>query len=301
MTVLRFLKKRGDLPFDKDDSNRFIPWVMGLMVFLATVALVGAATVSSVVNKWDQYSERSFRVEIAAPALNSELYIQRNLDRQNKAMGIIDATSGVKAIQVIANPRQRYLTLQHGDGPLPTILEVSIRDGYSIDLKSLQTTLSRHVSEVVVHDNQHEHLMAIRIAQSAVWMSVIISCLLGLAAVITIAFVTLTGLSVHRQTLDILTIVGAHRTYIANLFQEHAMRMAFKGGLIGVILSVLTFYWLRQFVGVIDIPFIIEGIPSAQIWFIIGITPIVGMILTSFAARLTVLSAITRQSVSLGK
>ena len=297
-TVPRFLKSRTDLPFDKDDANRFIPWVMGLMVFLATLALVGAATVSSVVNKWDQYSERSFKVEVAAPPFESPHFVQQNLERQHKAMEILEATAGVKKIHIIANSQPRYLTTYTNGGPMPVILEVTIRDGYRVDLKSLQETLSRHVSEIIIHDNQQERLTAVRVAQSAVWISVIVSCLLGLAAVVTIAFVTLTGLSVHRQTLDVLNIVGARRNYIAKLFQEHATRMAFKGGLIGVIFSLLTLAWLRKFIGAIDIPFVVEGIPSAQIWFIIVSTPIVGIILTAFAAKLTVLSALSSRVLS---
>ncbi len=293
----KFRKSSVDMPFAKDDANRFVPWIMGLMVFLATLALIGAATVSSVVKKWDQYIEKGFTVELATPPHYDPRFVQINLERQNRALRLLEETTGVKSVQVIANSQKtQYQPVDNGT-PVPTLIDVTMRDGYSIDLGRLEDKLANSISGAVVHDNQKERLTAVRLAKSAIWVSVITAALVGLAAIATFAFVTLTGLSVHQHTLEVLNIIGARRKYVAKLFQDHALWLAFRGGIIGAVLSLAALLSLRGFVGKIEVPYIAEGIPSAEIWLVVCITPVVGIVLASFAARLTVMVSLARRAV----
>jgi len=46
------LKHPSDLPFDTEGSPQLVPWIIALMIYLATLALVGSALLSKGVDEW---------------------------------------------------------------------------------------------------------------------------------------------------------------------------------------------------------------------------------------------------------
>ena len=47
------LKTYSDVPLNADPSGRFVPWIVALMVYLATISLMVAFSVSALINRWD--------------------------------------------------------------------------------------------------------------------------------------------------------------------------------------------------------------------------------------------------------
>ena len=46
------LFRRSDLPLDTDPAGGFLPWIVGLMVYLAALALAGAVLADGLVDRW---------------------------------------------------------------------------------------------------------------------------------------------------------------------------------------------------------------------------------------------------------
>lgn len=301
--MLNFWQGRFDVPFDQNIAHRFIPWVMGLMIFLATLALAAAVTIGSIVKKWDQSFTPGFTVELSNLDLSHPQYIALDIERQRKAVKILQNTVGIANAEVISKTGlntflEPQLTSGTEEAALPTLIDVEVRNGYHVDLEQLNVQLSRMVPGTIIRDHREWREKAIQIASSVIWISVIMASLIGLSAVLTIAFMTYTGLEAHHNIIEILHLIGARNYYIARQFQEHAIQLAFKGGLIGILLSAIVLFGIGSLLNQFQIPFVSDGVPKAQICLIVFLTPLIGLILTALSARLTVISTLAKRSVS---
>ena len=45
---------RSDLPFNRDASARFLPWIIGFMTYLCVIAVAAGLTVDRVAERWRQ-------------------------------------------------------------------------------------------------------------------------------------------------------------------------------------------------------------------------------------------------------
>jgi cell division transport system permease protein len=52
--------------------------------------------------------------------------------------------------------------------------------------------------------------------------------------------VTRTGLSIHRSVIEIVHLIGAPDSYIAQQFQAQSLRLGIVGGVVGTILAAAT-------------------------------------------------------------
>ena len=66
------------------------------------------------------------------------------------------------------------------------------------------------------------------------------SLLIGGAAVLTVIFTTRAGLAVHHAVVEVLHLIGARDGYIARQFQRQALRLALRGGIVGLVLTLAT-------------------------------------------------------------
>ena len=47
------LTGRSDLPLDKDEHSRFLPWLIAFMVFLSILAVAGMLVLNATAARWD--------------------------------------------------------------------------------------------------------------------------------------------------------------------------------------------------------------------------------------------------------
>ena len=62
----------------------------------------------------------------------------------------------------------------------------------------------------------------------------------ALVATAAVIFTTRTGLAVHRDVIEVLHLIGARDSYIANGFAYHAWWTGLRGGLFGAILAAAS-------------------------------------------------------------
>ncbi len=56
----------------------------------------------------------------------------------------------------------------------------------------------------------------------------------------TVVFVTRTGLSIHRSVIEIVHLIGAPDSYVAQQFQAQSLRLGVVGGVVGTIQAAAT-------------------------------------------------------------
>jgi len=150
----------ADLPFDNNHTPRLIPWMIAFMIYLACLALAGSLSLNQVISNWDKMFKNGFTVELSPPESYSQESQVYEIQRQKQVLNVLHSLRGIQHTQIIA---QTSLTStsnsliessQNTQLPLPTLIDVEVKPGHTIPLKSLSDTLSRVVPGTVVKSNR---------------------------------------------------------------------------------------------------------------------------------------------------
>ena len=232
-----------DLPLQADGSGRFLPWFIGLMVYLAALALASSQLLTSAIDHWDAGLRGSLTVQIAVPADGSPLpsaSLDAVLTQLRQAPGI------ARAVPLDMGAERDMLRPWLGSAlddqvlPLPILIDVHTAPGQTPDTAALERRLDAVVpgTSVVTHDRWLGRLF--RVARLIALSGDLVVALVGAGAVLTIIFSTRTGLLIHQGVIELLHLVGARDSYIARQFQMHAFRQALGGGIFGLVFALFT-------------------------------------------------------------
>jgi cell division transport system permease protein len=114
------------------------------------------------------------------------------------------------------------------------------------------------------------------------------------AAIATVIFITRTGLSLHQEVISLLHVIGAQDSYIAKQFQEQALGLGLKGGIIGFVLAALTIgalTWLGGRLGSQLLPPLTLGLAQ---WAVLAVLPLAVALVGMATARVTVMRTLAR-------
>ncbi|MFZ5792571.1 MAG: cell division protein FtsX [Pseudomonadota bacterium] len=289
---------RNDLPLGKDGSARFLPWIVGAMVYLAALALAGALAAGELVSGWRAELTGALTVELPYPVEATDLDRQARLDR---ALAIITATPGVAGAQVIGPDAMAALIgpwlgpdAATADLPLPDLIAVELEPDAGIDAAALGQRLAQAVPEARLDDHRDWLSRAERLAWLVRLLAALVLGLVGGAAALAVLFVTRTGLDIHREVIELVHLLGAPDSYIARQFQRHALVQGFVGGALGLaagIATVSAIGWLALRLGGDLLPLVRLGWGD---WAIIAGLPVAAALVAMLTARIAVLRALGR-------
>jgi len=244
---------RPDLPLDQDSSARFLPWLIAFMVFLACLALASLLLVNTVVERWDTGLRAELTIQVPPPQGEADPETFRVLrDRHlDKVLEVLGATGGVLEARVLSEEAIGQLVepwigsnQEHMREFLPDLVAVRIDPARDIDLDALQTELDAAVGGTQLEDHQRWLGALLRLARSLELAAILVLLLVALAGTATVVFVTRASLSIHRNVIELLHLMGAEDRYIAKQFQSHALRLGLRGGIVGFVAAgaVLGFF-----------------------------------------------------------
>ncbi len=291
-----FTYKRSDLPLDKDAHSRFLPWLIAFMVFLAVLAFAGILVLRETAAKWDQGVGGTLTVQIAMT--DDPTRDQRNLQ---EVLNVLAATSDIERYEVIDEARMLRLLepwlgagAKAGDLPLPRLIDVSISAGSKFKIDTLRARLGERVPEAAVDDHRVWLDRLVRLIETVELVAMLILVFICVATVGTVIFTTRTGLSVHREAIEILHLIGARDSYIAAQFAGRAMLLGLRGGLIGLALglpALLGIGYLAESLEGGAMPDVSFGIVE---WAVLVLIPLAVAALAMTTARITVLRSLAR-------
>jgi cell division transport system permease protein len=293
-------RSRLDLPLDRDGSGRFLPWIVALMVYLASLALAGTLVVRDAVMRWDRGLTGTLTVEL--PAASSG----RDDGAIEGALKVLRGTAGVTRADAFDAKRTAALlepwlgtAIDATDLPLPRLIDVQIEPRAGVDLAALRERLAAAVPGAQLDDHGRWLNRVLRTALAIEIVAGMIVALVGLAAVLAVIFATRTGLAVHHGIVEVLHLIGARDGYIARQFERHALRLGIKGGLAGLALAVLTLVGIAaaatQVGALDDAARVLPALSAPAIeWVLLLLLPIAAGLVAMLTARITVLRALKR-------
>ena len=283
----------SDLSFDSDASRHFVPLIVAVMVYLATLALAGSLSVGGTVDQWRDAVRGSMTVQLPGrPGGQESPEAVANIEAITDALlatpGVASAAAlPVSDIQALLEPWLGDADLP-ADLPVPVLIDVTLDDGVSLDPKGLAQHLAVIVPGVQVSDSGASLERLVRLARSVQWVAGIIVALVGSAATAIIIFATRAGMSAHRKTIELLHLIGAHDSYIARQFQFRLLFLSFIGGVLGLVFGTATLIVITLLSSQVQASLVPRLSLTASHWAILAMLPILGTAVATVTARMTV-------------
>lgn len=284
---------RTDLSLERDAQDRFLPWLVAFMVFLAVLAFALAASVHQVAERWDKGARGTLTVQVPVQDADAGAALQA-------VLVLLRATPGIASAEPLTDEHLARLIEPWigrgatGDIPIPRLIDVRAQPDVRPDLESLRVRLAGVAPGTVVDDHQAwlGRLLALMRALEATALT-----LLGLVLVVTIGtviFTTRTGLSIHHEAIEVMHLIGAQDSYIAQQFAGRALALGLKGGAIGLMLALPALAAVGVLFGQESGSVLPEVSFSLLHWAAIGAMPVMVALTAMLTARFTVLASLSR-------
>ncbi len=289
-------QRRFDLPLGADGTTRFVPWLIAVMVYLAALALAAGMATADAASRWNAGLAGTATVEIA-PASDRATTDERVGD----ALAILRATPGVIAATPISEAEVAELLapwVTTGELPseltLPRLIDVRFDPGTAVDLRTLGAKLSALIPGARL-DDHGTWLQRLRALGTSVQIAAaLVVALIAGASAATVIFATSAGLAIHREVIELMHWIGARDAYVARQFQSHAMSLALRGGVAGVLMGAATLAGFRALMGPSQGSLLPDVGLGPATWAALAILPLAAAGIATLTAKATVLRALRR-------
>jgi cell division transport system permease protein len=293
------LTRRLDIPLNRDSSVRFLPWIIALMVYLAGLALAGTLVLQGALARWNESLAGTLTVQLPPAEAGKPDPLPATLELLRATPGVIRAVALTRAATAKLIEPWLGSSLSPDDLALPRLIDLRINPAAAPDLTALKARLADAAPGAELDDHRLwlDRLAGFAISMEATALAIVL--LIGGAAVLTVVFTTRAGLAVHHAVIEVLHLIGARDSYIAGQFQRQALDLGLRGGLVGLLLTVLTLFGI----GRAGAPSAIFGervhlLPTMQLaawhWLVLAILPAAAALIAMLTARMTVLRALKR-------
>lgn len=296
MTRPTFIARKQELPLKNDSTSLFLQIIISIAVFIFAITLSGVLSINSILENWHQSILGSLTVQIMPISdSNLEKAQAETLAYQDKAVEFLQTVDGILKVTPLNDEQLKNLIHPWlGDGvnidnlPIPRIIDVKLAADADIDFLKLAQDLVIASPQASLDNHK---LWLSKLIKFAGGLKLIASTILLLVTIISagaIFYTTQMNLGLHRNIIEILHIIGAKDTYIA---QQYAKRMAFLGligGLFGLLFAIPTIFFISSLATQIEGGIISEATLSFANWFLILILPFFAMSISMSTAYYTV-------------
>lgn len=288
--------RHSELPLSNDSSSLFLKVMISISVFLFAVTLAGVLAINSMLVNWNSSILGSLTVQII-PINDIDKVKAKNetIVQEQRAVALLEAMPEAKKVTALSDEQlQRLLKPWLGDGidldslPMPRLIDVKLKPGAEIDFRLLAEKLATVAPQASLDNHK---LWLNKLINFAGGLKMLALSVLLLVIGVTsgaIFYTTQTSLGLHKDIIEILHLLGAKDTYIA---QQYARRTAFLGvwgGVVGVAFAIPTIFVIAHLAQQIEGGIINEARLSAGAWVTILSLPLFSGLVSMQTAYYTV-------------
>lgn len=273
-----------------------MPWVIAIMLFLTLLVAAGGLTLAEAARQGGQDLARQVTVQIieSDPA-------QRAAQRAavSRALRKLDSIAEVKPVpdaQVRALLEPWLGTgVMDADVPVPALVDVRFASEPTAEtITRLQSTLRSVAPNIRV--DSHSSWMApfFELMRALLWLAAAVFLLLLVATSAVVILAVRSTLNTHRETIEIMHMMGGTDVQAARLFQRRVALDALLGGIVGFIVAAVVIITVGDRFAAVE-PGLLSGAHFPYYgWAILALIPLAVMALAMLMARMTVISALKR-------
>jgi cell division transport system permease protein len=287
-----------DVPLSDDPASRYLPWTVGLLVFLATLAFAAGMFLSSAGDTWRQSLSGTLTIQIPAAlsANTSSAAAEEHRAQVSAAAELLRATPGIVSARRIPDAEiaamlepwlgKQVLGL---DLPMPELIDAVVASDAGIDLSALSTRLAEVAPGALVDDHAVWLRRLTDFAGVAETVSFAVMIVILISAVATVIFTTRTGLAIHSDVVEVLHLIGAQDSYVARQFQVHTLRLATIGAVAGFAFGAGVVFLAQIYGGRLSGGLLSDLTLGPLQWALLFVLPVVAILLVVVTVGITVM------------
>lgn len=288
----------SDVPLSDDPASRYLPWTVGLLVFLATLAFAAGMFLSSAGDTWRQSLSGTLTIQIPAAlsANTSAAAAEEHRAQVSAAAELLRATPGIVSARRIPDAEiaamlepwlgKQVLGL---DLPMPELIDAVVASEAGIDLSALSTRLAEIAPGALVDDHAVWLRRLTDFAGVAETVSFAVMIVILISAVATVIFTTRTGLAIHSDVVEVLHLIGAQDSYVARQFQVHTLRLATIGAVAGFAFGAGVVFLVQTYGGRLSGGLFSDLALGPLQWALLFVLPVVAIMLVVVTVGITVM------------
>lgn len=283
-----------DIPFARDEANRFLPWIVAFMVGLTGLMLAASLSLETVMQQLNGDYRDSFTIQI--PRVDADEIGSENI------LALIRDNDWVREVEEISHAEMQALiepwlgSAEALDAlPLPLLIEVKMHEGANVDLDALERRIRQLASGAEIDDYQQ---WMTKFSRFSTGVQYTVSVLAVMIILVTLAIVVLaakTALRLHQQTVEVLYNIGAQNDYIAAQFQKNAMWLVFRGALLGTLAAAGMFWALQRLTASLESPLLPVFDFTVAHGVLFMVLPVLTALAALFSTRYAVLALLKRK------
>ena len=276
---------------DEGRRTRAMTWIMSVMLFLTVLTGALGFGMLGATAQLDRQLAGRLTVQIIEP--NAELR-----DRQAREMvAALRTTPGV--LRAEEADRERLAELLKpwlGDAgldpdlPMPAMIDVDVRGDAEVVAAE---RAARAIAPDARIDRHAQWLSPVRrFMATLTWLAAGLVLLMASATASVVLLAARAGLDTHRDTIEVLHMLGSTDLQVARLFQRRIAFDTLIGGAAGTALALALVWFLQSRFGALGSE-VLAGVALEQRdWFLLLLLPLSFALLATFFARVAVLRAL---------
>lgn len=271
-----------------------VPWVIAILIALVVVAAAGGLSLRNLAASARADLASAITVQVIEP--NPDLRAERG----KAAVAVLQGNDLVRAVRLVPESELAALLepwlgagATSGDVPIPVLVDVELtRNAAPAELAAIETALAAAVPGVRV-DAQSDWLKPVyRALEALQWLALGLIALVALATAAAVWLASRNALAQHRETVEIIHLLGGTDSQITRIFLGTVLREAAFGAVVGTALGLVAVWLLGQQFAALDSGMAGGGALGALDWVAIAAVPVAGVLLALATARLTIALAL---------
>ncbi|KQS03236.1 permease [Sphingomonas sp. Leaf357] len=280
---------------DESRGTRAMTWIMAIMLFLTVLAgALGLGTRSAAVSLDRQLAGR-LTVQIVAPIAT---------EREREAAAALRALTALPEVKRAGQVDRAELTAllrpwlgsdgADPDLPIPAMIDVDLAT--PSDAAVARATAAVQAVAPTARIDRQESWMA-PVSSFMAMITSLAGALVLLMAAATAAVVILAaraGLDTHRDTIQVLHMLGSTDIQVSRLFQRRIALDTLVGGLLGTGIACALVLLIGVRLGAIGSDLLSGVALSPRDWILLLLLPVIFSLLATLAARVAVTAALSK-------
>ncbi|MDR2107352.1 MAG: hypothetical protein LBO73_02440 [Holosporaceae bacterium] len=271
-----------DFDFQSDKSGKFVPFIIGFLMYSVTIAIMSGFFTQNLTSGWRDALNGRITVEFQSNVDGAEESLTEK--QKDEILKILKSTEGIKFARKLHESDMLKIlepwlcgTTIPDNFPFPVIFDVEADRDVKIDLLLLSDRLSKISPKVRIHDHANWYAPIVKISNGLFGFAVILSVLIFATVCATVIFITRKTLGVHLGTVKILRLIGANNLYIASQFKRYYFSVGCRASVISLLCSLATIF------GIIFVS-------SSEIWSLSSIKYVLAAILIPLITTMLVMT-----------
>jgi cell division transport system permease protein len=278
---------------DEGQSTRAMTWIMAIMLFLTVLAGALGLGMFAATAQLDRELSGRLTVQIVEPIASLR-------DSQAAAMvATLAKLPGVTRVREVDRAHlARLLKPWLGDAgldpdlPMPAMIDVEAPGG---DFAAIEAA-ARRIAPAARVDRHAQWLSPVRSFLSSMsWLAVSLMLLIAGATAAVVLLAARSGLDTHRDTIDVLHMLGSTDVQIARLFQRRIAFDTLLGGAAGTAAALVLVWFLQARLSAVGSEMLGGVALQQRDWFLLLLLPLGFALLSTLAARVAVLRTLGKR------